>query len=382
MKPYGWLWLVFTIFVLGCSRSPTETFSNEPIFHDKNPKNLSDWNLLIQHKEALTLGQDVYPYNLATPLFTDYAHKLRTIWSPQGAATYRENEIIDFPVGTIITKTFYYPNDNDQTKNIVLKTANIDIVNSTHGLDLQKNRLLETRLLVHREHGWEPISYVWNEDQTDAILKRTGAITRLTLKDKDGKETPFAYVVPNINQCAGCHAPNNTTRTLTPIGPKGRNLNINYMYTDEPENQLEFFMKNGLLTQNPEKPNNPNSIAQWSDTSLSLNERARAYLDVNCAHCHNPVGPADTSGLHLNIENTSKPHLGTCKLAVAAGSGTGGRKFDIEPGNPDNSILAYRMASTNPAAMMPELGRSLSHKEGVTLINNWIAAMEGSCATG
>ena len=73
------------------------------------------------------------------------------------------------------------------------------------------------------------------------------------------------------------------------------------------------------------------------------------------------------------------PALGLCKLPIAAGSGTGGRPFDIVPGQPDQSILLHRMETTKPSAMMPELGRSLSHEEGVALVREWISAMAGVC---
>jgi len=67
------------------------------------------------------------------------------------------------------------------------------------------------------------------------------------------------------------------------------------------------------------------------------------------------------------------------QTAVAAGAGTGNLRFDIVPGKADESILAYRMASTNPAVMMPEIGRSTRHDEGVALIRFWIDSLEGSC---
>jgi hypothetical protein len=71
--------------------------------------------------------------------------------------------------------------------------------------------------------------------------------------------------------------------------------------------------------------------------------------------------------------------LGECKLPIAAGQGTGGNKFSIVPGKPEESILVYRMTSIDPGTMMPELGRSLVHDEGVALIADWISGMEGSC---
>src|SRR3546814_358703 len=111
----------------------------------------------------------------------------------------------------------------------------------------------------------------------------------------------------------------------------------------------------------------------------SLAGRARAYLDINCGHCHNEKGPADTSGLWLDVGDHPPRHLGLCKPSIAAGQGTGGHRFGIVPGKPAESILAYRMASDAPGVRMPEIGRDVVHREGVELIDAWIAAMEGGC---
>ncbi len=110
-------------------------------------------------------------------------------------------------------------------------------------------------------------------------------------------------------------------------------------------------------------------------------DRARAYLDINCGHCHSAVGPADTSGLWLDAGTTEQRRLGLCKPPVAAGQGTGDHLFDIVPGRPQDSILVYRMASLDPGAMMPELGRGTVHEEGVAVVRDWIAAWLGSCST-
>jgi len=345
-----------------------------PTFHaNDNPTVLNDWGVVNIKGGELQLGTGVVPYALNTPLFTDYAHKLRTIWMPADvSAAYRQGEVLDFPVGTIISKTFYYPEGEDGT---VLKETDLQPVTQSKGLNLEAYKLIETRLLVRREAGWEPLSYIWNAEETEAKLTRIGAIVQLTLNDK-GVETPFNYVVPNINQCAGCHAPNNTTRKLKPIGPKARHLNGSYRYADGPANQLDKLSEIGYLGNVPTA--RPQATI-WDDDGASIDARARAYLDINCAHCHNPVGPADTSGLHLNPENESLPHLGICKNAVAAGGGTGGRIYDITPGRPDDSIMIYRMASRDPSAMMPELGRSLTHDAGVALIEAWISEMDSGC---
>ncbi len=122
-------------------------------------------------------------------------------------------------------------------------------------------------------------------------------------------------------------------------------------------------------------------LADWKDSvHYTIEQRSRAYLEVNCAHCHNPNGPAYTSGLYLNLENNNMENLGFCKSPVAAGKATGNLFADIVPGKPDSSILVYRMISDDPGIRMPEVGRSLLHKEGVDLITRWIAEMKpGAC---
>lgn len=121
-------------------------------------------------------------------------------------------------------------------------------------------------------------------------------------------------------------------------------------------------------------------IANWLDPAdATLEERARAYLDVNCAHCHNSGGAADTSALNLNIEAQLDRHFGICKPPVAVGRGSGDRPYDIYPGRAADSILVFRMEDVNPAIAMPELGRATVHVEGVSVLRDWIDSLPGSC---
>ncbi len=373
------------LLLAGCGEAmtPPAPAPTTPVFHEEtNPRTLSAWNVVAVSDGALALQDGVVPYDLATSLFTDYAHKLRTIWMPEGAAAaYRDNDVVDFPVGTIISKTFYYPRvpGEGMVTGAVGRwdTQPTDFVGE--GLALDQVRLIETRLLVHRAHGWDAIPYVWNAEQTEARLMRAGDAQPLTLVAADGEREEFSYIVPNQNQCAGCHATNNTTREIWPIGPKPRHLNKDYPYADGVHNQLAHWTQVGYLTGAPGDLTLAPQNALWGDESASLDARARAYLDANCSHCHSDVGPADTSGLDLRPDTPLGLAYGVCKLPVAAGSGTGGRRFDIVPGAPDESIFVYRMNSRHPGVMMPELGRATIHREGVDLVSAWIAAMEGSC---
>ena len=318
----------------------------------------------------LVPNDGVLPYDLATPLFTDYAHKLRTVWMPAGkSARYQAEDAMDFPVGTIISKTFYYPRGEGDT---VLRSADAG-PEADGGLAMDKVRLVETRLLVRRESGWTALPYVWDAQQTEARLMRGGELVALTLAAAGGRSEQVDYLVPDENQCAGCHSTDLKSKAVFPIGPKARHLNHDFAYADGRENQLAHWRKLGYLTGVPagELPKN----VAWDDPQAPLEARARSYLDINCGHCHSQKGAARTSGMWLDAGTVEPLRLGRCKLPIAAGQGTGDRPWDIAPGAPDDSILTFRMQSTDPGVMMPELGRSIVHDEGVELIRRWIAAM-------
>jgi uncharacterized repeat protein (TIGR03806 family) len=360
-----------------CARAP------EPPVHffaAGRPEHLSDWHVVFRDHRTLKLNQAVVPYDLNSPLFSDYAHKLRTVWMPPGSsAAYQGAASFDFPVGTILSKTFYYPRAGGGDVK-VLRTYDQSKDFAGEGLDLSKVRLIETRLLVHREHGWEALPYVWNAEQTEAQLARTGDELPLELVADGQANEAFTYVVPNENQCAGCHVTDVSTKALTPLGLKARHLNRDYRYATGAENQLAHLQKVGYLSGVPPMPEVPRN-ANWRDSTQPLDARARAYLDVNCVHCHSTTGPANTTGLSFDPAVATDRHLGVCKPPVAAGRGTGDHMVDIIPGHPDDSILPFRMASREPGVMMPEQGRGTVHREGVALIRDWIAAMPGACGT-
>jgi uncharacterized repeat protein (TIGR03806 family) len=355
-----------------CARAPAPV----AFIADGRPAHLSDWHVLSVGGGRLAPNAGVLPYDLVTPLFSDYAHKLRTVWMPAGvSATYSPDQAFEFPVGTILSKTFYYPRAG--RPDAVLQTYEAQPGAPAAGLDLSRVRLVETRLLVRRADGWAVLPYVWNADQTEADLERTGDEQRLELVDAQGRGQPFTYVVPNENQCAACHVTNLKAGRFTPLGPKARNLNRTLAYADGTQNQLARWVQAGFLAGVPagELPR----AADWRDQRQPLADRARSYLDVNCAHCHQAGATASNTALRLDALGPADWSLGLCKPSVAAGKGTGDRIHDIVPGKPDESILPYRLASIEGGVMMPELGRSTVHQEGVALIRDWIAAMPGQC---
>ncbi len=321
------------------------------------PQKLSDYQLFEGNISNQKPNKNVYPYSLNTPLFTDYAEKLRFIKLPEnGSIDYHPTEVMQFPIGSILVKTFYYP------------------------LDFRKpelgRRLIETRLLIHEEAGWKALDYVWNDEQTDAFLEVAGDTKEVSYIDINGKKKKHEYAIPNLNQCKGCH---NRFEKMSPIGPSARQLNGSYSAWNHPQgegNQLSNWQKIGILKNLPELASVAKAPVWNKPETGNLDERARIWLDINCAHCHRNGGPAQTSGLNLSIHETNSLALGILKTPVAAGRGSGNKKYDILPGKPDESILVYRLESTDPGEMMPEVGRKTKHKESIELIREWIAAMK------
>lgn len=336
------------ILSISCGRlfgSGVRSFVAEPF-----PERLSEWRLFLS---GLTPNKGVVPYDLNTPLFSDYATKYRTIWMPEGtAATYKNDDVFDFPVGTIITKTFAFP--------------------AADG----KEKLIETRVLVHAQDGWKALPYVWNEAQTEATLELAASPVQISFTDTKGQKRDFSYGIPNVNECTHCHENN---KVITPIGPKARNLNRDYNYADGNANQLAYLTKIGYLKGAP-APEQAPKVPVWNDaTTGALEARARAYLDNNCAHCHRASGVAGYTAFLLDYNETDPRKLGFCKLPNSAGF-TGNRPFDIVPGSPQESILLYRMESLRAKEMMPEIGRSVLHEEGIALVREWLASLKGGCA--
>jgi len=312
---------------------PATGVNDAAITADGFASHLSDYGFFTDLK-ARTPAARVMPYTLNTPLFSDYAEKHRFIYMPAGRkARYQDDAVLDFPIGTALIKTFGYQQQG-------------------------RFRPLETRLLLRRASGWVAIPYVWNAEGTDADLKRAGMRIPVRFTDPSGEVRQISYAVPNQNQCKDCHA---RAGAITPIGPRARQLNDGH--------QLEALVSTGMLDR---VPADAPRLARWDDATAPLDDRARAYLEINCAHCHNPQGAASNSGLYLDWRQS---HPGFLKRPVAAGRGSGDREFDVVPGSADASILIFRMESTDPGIAMPELGRATVHKEGVGMLRQWIDGM-------
>lgn len=321
---------------------------------------LSEYNFFNGELKAIQPAYGVLPYKPISGLFTDYAIKERFVWVPVGEkATYNtDNTSLDFPVGSALIKMFYYDNV---------------LPNNT-------TRIIETRLMVKTASGWDFAEYVWNDEQTEAFLETTedGGFTEVEWI-QDGEIKFVNYRIPAKQQCNICHT--NDVNTI-PIGIKPQNINSDLMYDDGLQNQLQKLIAFGYLEDN--LPGNILTVVDWKDTSQSLEQRAKSYLDINCANCHIDGGQGDYRAIRLGYTETlnNDEIAGLCvdgDTSIPLGAGQFITKL-IAPEDPNNSIVYYRMSVTgDDPYKMPQFGQSLAHTEAIQLMEDWINSINQTC---
>lgn len=287
---------------------------------------LSEYNIYTGEAGSLSHRQDYKLYNLATPLFSDYAEKQRLIRLPAGTRlTAVDDGLPVFPDGTIIVKTFYYFRNKADTS-------------------LGK-KIIETRLLIRHEGKWNAASYIWNSEQTDASLLAAGVEVPVNWINEQGQPQVISYRIPSRIECGMCHR---SDKDITPIGPKLRNLNVEIEQNGSRINQLLHLQQQGILT--PVDPAAITKLPVWTDAAFSLEQRARAYLEVNCAHCHNDKGFASRSKLRFSFEKSvDDSKIGRHKKAI--------------------DVLMSRGA-------MPLIGTTVVDKQGLQLVQDYLKTLK------
>lgn len=303
-------------------------------------------------------------YDLSIPLFTDYTSKYRFVFVPEDQkATYSSSDVFDFPVGTVITKTFSMPSTTDK---------------DSRGYAVEN--ILETRLLIRKEIGWVARVYAWDEDKLDATRITGGEFVPSVLGH--GEEIlEFNYGIPDQSACTECHKVKVTEEEtfFTPIGPKARYLNSSYDYATGAENQIEKWISEGLLdgTTVPSAETRPKEKAFNDYLSVEdipndeLEDVALGWLDINCAHCHSTQGTASNTAFK---SSTAEAFQGFCEVPVS-GAGTGA--LVVLPGNAESSLLYQRLNTTEAGMTMPPIGRATIHTSGTALVKRWIDSLTG-----
>lgn len=285
---------------------------------------LSEYNVYKGNTRNLTHTEDYTPYEVASALFSDYALKQRLIKIPAGTQLKAvDNSLLDFPIGTIIVKTFYY---------------------QTSDADKTTNKLLETRLLVKTKNQWLAGTYKWNKNQNEAILSEKGSRVEALWQNEQGVNTEIKYTIPSAKDCKTCHFSNDA---LMPIGPKTRNLNIAIKAGKKQINQLKHWQQLGLLANL--EPKNFTSTPNYENNKLSISKRAAAYLDINCAHCHNPLGTGAKKNYDFSYEKATNNAL------IIADKAKIEKEFEKQK--------------------MPKIGTNILHKEGLEILKSYLATL-------
>lgn len=314
------LYILF-VFVSCGSNTSGEGFSKNNM---QFPKSLSAFELFKGKMANLVPNDNIEVLKLSSALFTDYTEKQRLLKLPAGTKMTAEGDgLPDFPEGTILAKTFYY--------------------NAAQTKDAQ--RIIETRILIKHKQKWNVATYQWNEEQTDALLADDGATVAVSIETLSGEKKDINYKIPNVFQCYDCHRLNGE---IVPIGPKLRNLNVDVFMNGNPVSQLDQLSKKGLLAIAPNTT--ISKLPDYKDTTLPLEKRARAYFEINCAHCHNPDGFARSFNLNLMYQ-TSFDNTGILF-----------NKWNIE----------HRMTIRD----MPKLGTTIIDKEGLHLVQHYLASLK------
>lgn len=358
--------LLVLLTILSCSKDDDSPSETTPIPSDGVSVDLSevpypslaDYNFFEGALADMAPKPSVLPYDLISHLFTDYAKKNRYVWMPNGAAAEHvsDHQILDFPVGTVLIKTFYY--DNVQPSG--------------------DRRIMETRLMILKSDGWIFGEYVWNDDQTEALLETGGSFTSVQFIDDVGTLRDVSYRLPSIDggECHFCHK---KVDLSVPIGPKPQNINKAIDYGSGLMSQFEKWQQVGYLSSSFPTISPENTVVEWEDTTQDLEERVRSYIDINCGHCHAEGSHCDYRPMRFAYSETGTPeNLGICVEPDEDIAGAG-QSHIVSSGDVARSMMYYRMSSTAEAERMPLLGRSLVHVEAIQMIEEWINSLDPPC---
>lgn len=353
------IWAILLLLFTACSQDD-DYQAVSPVLLDLDqvpyPK-LSDYQFFKTPLSELNPVFGVLPFEPRSILFTDYAKKNRFVWMPAGVFAYfnGSGNTLLMPTGSVLIKNFYYPRVQPENR----------------------ERHIETRLMIKKSEGWIFANYVWNESQTEAYLDLAGSELTIEWIDDSQQLREVQYQIPSEAECISCHRNFQSSKDF-PIGIKPQNLNFAYPYPEGTKNQLQQWIDYGYL-KGP-LPGNIDSVVNYEDTTAPLTLRARSYLDANCAHCHRTGGYADHYILRLEYQHNNLPeNIGLCIVPEHDFMPGQEGNYFINPGDKETSVTYARMNTNDFYWRMPPFGKTLIHTEGVDLIGQWIDSMTETC---
>lgn len=344
------------LYILKQGLSSLYKLTTKKTFEETLPQSLSETGAFT-NLTNLTPSDGLIPYDLIESFWSDGALKKRWIGIPNDGShdtaeekiTYSENDNWNLPVGSVLVKHFEIP----------INESNPTIT-----------KRLETRFSVKAANGnFYFVTYKWNDAQTDALLLNSGLDETITITRANGTTESQTWRYPSAAECTTCH----NQSTGGTIGTRTRYLNkeITYPKTGRTANQLVTLSHLGILDE-VITDSNTDALLTYkaiTDDNATIDEKARSYMDLNCAYCHQA-----TSDVRANFDLRMSLNLdGTGLLDAGFNNSLGvlGEAILVE-GEPDKSILYLRANSLQPGVAMPPLAKNRVHDEGVALIEEWI----------
>ena len=291
------------------------------------------------------------PYELVVAFWSDGADKSRWIALPSGNIAFSATGEWRFPPGTVFVKNFDLPTDaaHPGTK-----------------------RRLETRLLVcDSAGGVYGAVYKWRADGSDADLLAGSQTENIPIRSANGEVLEQSWYFPSRQDCLTCH----TANAGGVLGVKTRQLNRSFTYpSGVSDNELRTWNHLGLFAPRFKDKDLRTfaTLAPADDTSRTLEDRARSYLDANCAQCHRPGGTVANFDARYDTPLTSQALIDG---PVLIDQGIDHPRV-ISPHDIWRSI-AYMRANTLGDIRMPPLARETIDQKGMQLLKEWINSMPG-----
>ncbi len=312
---------------------------------DPPPDSIADTNC-YSDVATRTPAAGLIQYETASKLWADGTLKRRFLVMPDTTSTigYQERGAWDLPDGTIIIKEF------------LLETVEGDPTSI---------QPLETRFIVVGGTRWRKVQYRWNDAGTDAA-PYGGGTGDYTVTDASGATSTYTHLFPARNDCQRCH---NDAAGQT-LGMRTVQMNRDHDYGGFVDNQIRAFDHIGLFgTSLPGAYDTLPRMPIPTDTTAALEDRARSYLEGNCAHCHLPGGPVGAS-IDLRYQ-TPFAMTNTCDVVPGSGDVGGMADYIIAAGDHTTSALWLRMDRRDSLGM-PARGSLLVDPFGVMLVGDWI----------
>jgi uncharacterized repeat protein (TIGR03806 family) len=314
------------------------------------PQTISESGLFT-NIDSLVLAPGLIPYSVNAPFWSDGAYKTRIIALPDTAKiSFSQTGFWIFPGNAVIVKNFF--------------------LETVEG-DSQSRKIIETRFLVRHEseEQWDGFSYLWNDEETDATLLDSSFTRSFSITDGDSVYTQH-YYYPSRSECNVCHTP----AAGNVLGLRTAQINKNHLFTQSGnsivDNQLRSYNKIRLFSSDiGEDYRAFPKLTDPSDDSAEITDRARSYLDANCANCHRPDGTG-RSNMDMRYDIPLEAAHLVNEIPTLGDMGLEGARR-LVPGSADSSLIYLRMLDTLEFRM-PPIGSLLVDKAGVHLLKNWI----------